>query len=207
LYIAYQNLVPILAGLIGVIVFFGMWLCGLGSITSMSRMIFAFARDEGFPGWKFMKQIHPRLRTPVNSIVVTSILAVLICVYSAAYFVVTSISTITLYIAYNIPTFLNVRNRMRKKGEFTTRENAPWNLGSWGSLMNIIAVVYTIFICIVFVLPPNELVLWTMVGLGVLLVVYWFGYERSRFKGPQKASEEELRRIEADLAAMAKGGD
>jgi amino acid transporter len=184
-----------------------MWLCGLASITSMSRMIFAFARDKGFPGWEFMKQIHPKWRTPVNSIIVTSILAVLICLYSSAYFVVTSISTITLYIAYNIPTFLNVRNKMMKKGEFTTKENAPWNLGAWGPTLNIIAVVYTVIICIIFVLPPNELVLWTMVGLGVLLAIYWFGYERHRFQGPTKAEEAELRRIEAEMAAAAKGGD
>jgi amino acid transporter len=207
LFIAYANLAPFLADIIAVIVFFGMWLCGLASITSMSRMIFAFARDKGFPGWGFMKQIHPRLRTPVNSILVTSVLAVLICLYSSAYFVVTSISTITLYIAYNAPTFLNVRNKLMKKGEFTTKENSPWYLKSWGPLLNIIAVVYTIFICIVFVLPPNELVLWTMVGLGVLLAIYWFGYERNHFKGPQKAEEAELRRIEAEMAAMAKGGD
>jgi amino acid transporter len=205
LYIAYQNLAAFWAGLIAVIVFFGMWLCGLASITSMSRMIFAFARDKGFPGWEFMKQIHPRLGTPVNSIIVTSILAVLICLYSSAYFVVTSISTITLYIAYNIPTFLNVRNKMAKKGEFTTKENAPWNLGTWGPLLSVIAVVYTVFIWIVFVLPPNELVLWTMVGLGVLLAIYWFGWEKARFKGPTKAEEAELRRIEADMAARAKG--
>ncbi len=205
LYIAYQSLTAFWAGVIGVIVFFGMWLCGLGSITSMSRMIFAFARDKGFPGWDFMKQIHPKLGTPVNSIIVTSILAVLICMYSAAYFVVTSISTITLYIAYNIPTFLNVRNKLAKKGIFTTKENAPWNLKAWGPTFNIIAVAYTIFICIVFVLPPNELVLWTMVGLGVLLAIYWFAYERKNFKGPVKASEEDLRKIEAQFAAAAKG--
>jgi amino acid transporter len=207
LYIAYANLTPFLAAIIAVVVFFGMWLCGLASITSMSRMIFAFARDKGFPGWSFMKQIHPRLRTPVNSIVVTSILAVLICLYSSAYFVVTSISTITLYIAYNTPTFLNVRNKLMKKGEFTTKENSPWYLKSWGPILNIVAVAYTIFICIVFMLPPNELVLWTMVGLGILLAIYWFGYERTHFKGPQKAEEAELRRIEAELAALAKGGD
>ncbi len=207
LYIAYQNLNAFWAGLIAIIVFFGMWLCGLASITSMSRMIFAFARDKGFPGWEFMKQIHPKLRTPVNSIIVTSILAVLICLYSSAYFVVTSISTITLYIAYNIPTFLNVRNKIMKKGEFTTKQNAPWNLGAWGPVLNIIAVIYTVIICIIFVLPPNELVLWTMVGLAILLAIYWFGYERHRFHGPTKAEEAELRKIEAEMAAAAKSGN
>jgi hypothetical protein len=52
-------------------------------------------------------------------------------------------------------------------------------------------------------LPPNELVLWTMVAFGVLLVVYWFAYARSHFKGPQKASEEDLRRIEDELDKLA----
>lgn len=205
LYIAYQNLSAFWADLIAVIVFFGMWLCGLASITSMSRMIFAFARDKGFPGWKFMMKIDPKHGTPINSIIVTSILAVLICMYSAAYFVVTSISTITLYIAYNTPTFLNVRNKLTGKGTFTTKENAPWNLGAWGPLLNVLAVVYTIFICIIFCMPPNELVLWTMVGFGVLLAIYWFAYERNHFKGPVKASEEDLKRIEAQFAAAAKG--
>jgi amino acid transporter len=125
--------------------------------------------------------------------------------YSAAYFVVTSISTITLYIAYNIPVFLNVRNKLSKKGAFTTEQNAPWNLKKWGPALNIIAVVYTVFICILFVLPPNELVLWTMVLFGVVLLVYWFAYAKSHFKGPKAADEAELRRIEGQLAAAAHG--
>jgi amino acid transporter len=203
LYIAYQNLSLFLANIVGVIVFGGMWLCGLSSITSMSRMWFAFGRDGGMPFSKVFCEIHPKWRTPVKSIIITTILAILTCVYSAAYFVVTSISTITLYIAYNTPTFLNVRNKLRKKGEYTTKEKSPWFLKGWGPVINIIAVVYTVFICIIFMLPPNELVLWTMVGFGVLLTIYWFAWSRKRFKGPQKASEEELRRIEEELDRLA----
>ncbi len=205
LYIAYAGLNTFMANVVAIIVFGGMWLCGLSSITSMSRMWFAFGRDGGMPFSKVFCDIHPKWRTPVKSIVITSVLAVITCMYAAAYFVVTSISTIALYIAYNTPTFLNVRNKLRKKGEFTTRENAPWNLKGWGPFLNIVAVVYTIIICIVFVLPPNELVLWTMLLVAVLLLVYWFGWSRKHFTGPKKASEEELRKIEADLAAAAKG--
>jgi amino acid transporter len=203
LYIAYQSLSFFLANIVAVIVFVGMWLCGLATITSMSRMWFAFGRDKGMPFSSTFSEIHPKWRTPIKSIIVTSILAVLITIYSAAYFVVTSISTITLYIAYNIPIFLNVRNKLMKKGEYTTKEKSPWFLKGWGPVINIIAVLYTIFICIIFMLPPNELVLWTMVGFGVLLVIYWFAWSRSHFKGPQKASEEDLRRIEEELEALA----
>ncbi len=207
LYIAYQGLSKFFADLIAIIVFGGMWLCGLATVTSMSRMFFAFARDDGMPFSSSFRFIHPTLRTPTKSIIITSILAVLLTAYSAAYFVVTSISTITLYVAYNIPIFLNVRNKMMKKGTFTTKENAPWSLKAWGPLLNVIAVVYTIFICIVLLLPPNELVLWTLVGFAVILVVYWFAWARKNFKGPKAAAEADLRRIEAEFAAAAKGGD
>ena len=205
LYIAYQNLSLFLANIVGVIIFGGMWLCGLSSITSMSRMWFAFGRDGGMPFSKVFCEIHPKWRTPVKSIVITTVLAILSCVYSAAYWVVIAISTITLYPAYVIPTFLNLRNKLQKKGEYTTREKSPWFLGSWGVVINLIAVVYTIIMCILFMLPPTELALWSMVIIWAILAVYWFAYAKSHFKGPQKASEEVLRKIEADMAAAAKG--
>jgi len=49
LYIAYQNLTKFMADIVALIVAGGMWLCGLSSITSMSRMWFAFGRDGGMP--------------------------------------------------------------------------------------------------------------------------------------------------------------
>ncbi len=207
LFIAYANLSKFLGDIVALIVFGGMWLCGLSSITSMSRMWFAFARDDGMPFSPVFRDIHPTLRVPVKSIIITSILAVLTCVYGAAYWIVTSISTITLYLAYNTPTFLNLRNKILKKGEFTTRENAPWNLKGWGPIINAIAVVYTIFITILFCLPPNELVLWTMLGIAIILVCYWNFGAKKWFRGPKKASEETLRKIEEDMAARAKTGD
>jgi L-asparagine transporter-like permease len=136
---------------------------------------------------------------------ITSILAVLICMYSAAYFVVTSISTITLYLAYGIPIYLNWRNKRRKQGEFTTPKTAPWSMKGLGPLVNIISFIWIIFITILFILPPNELVLWTMIALAVVMVLYWQLDAKKRFKGPKAAAEEELRRIEAEMAARAAG--
>jgi amino acid transporter len=205
LYIAYASLSTFLANVVAIIVFGGMWLCGLATVTSMSRMFFAFARDDGMPFSSAFREIHPTLRTPVKSIIITSILAVLVTVYSAAYYVVTSISVITLYVAYNIPIFLNLRNKLMKKGTYTTKANAPWNLGAFGPILNLVALIYTVFICILFILPPNELVLWTMLLFAIILVVYWFGYAKKNFTGPKAADEAELRRIEAEMAAAAKG--
>jgi amino acid transporter len=40
-----------------------MWFCGLASITSNSRMLFAFARDGGLPGSSSLSRVSPRYRT------------------------------------------------------------------------------------------------------------------------------------------------
>jgi amino acid transporter len=184
LQIVYGNLSGFLGNVVAVIIGGAMWLCGLASITSMARMWYAFARDDGMPGAVLLKRVHPRHRTPIWATVVTSALAVLITVYAAGYSVVTSISTITLYFAYVIPIYLNWRNRRRGRGEHTTPETAPWSLGRWSPLVNVVALLWVVFIAVVFALPPNELVLWTALLLGAILAAYWRLSARSRFVGP-----------------------
>jgi amino acid transporter len=184
LYIAYSNLGTVPANLIAVTIGGAMWLCGSASVTSMARMWYAFARDDGMPGSGLLKRVSPRYRTPVWAIVITSALAVLICLYAAAYSVITSISTIALYLAYVIPIFLNRRNRRRRRGEYTTAETAPWSLGRWGPALNVVAIAWVVFLTVVFSLPPNELVLWTMLVVAGALALYWRAYAGRRFRGP-----------------------
>jgi amino acid transporter len=185
LHIAYANLPRFLANVVAVVIGGAMWLCGLASITSMARMWYAFARDDGFPAARFLKRVDARRRTPVWAIVVTSALAVLVTVYAAAYSVVTSISTIALYLAYVIPIYLNWRNRRRGVGEHTTPATAPWSLGRASAAVNLIAIVWVVVIAIVFALPPNELVLWTMLLAAAILGAYWRLSARRRFAGPR----------------------
>jgi amino acid transporter len=184
LYIVYENLGRFFANTIAIIIGVAMWLCGASSITSMSRMWYAFARDGGMPGSRFISRVSPRYRTPVWSIVITTVLSIAICVYAAAYSVVVSISTVTLYLAYVIPVYLNWRNRRRNAGEFASPANAAWNLGRYAPLINVVAIVWTVFITIVFSIPPNELVLWSLLLLGLGMALYWRFAVRGHFRGP-----------------------
>jgi amino acid transporter len=177
LYIVSNNLAPLLANVIAVVIGVAMWLCGVSSVTSMGRMWYAFARDDGIPGSRWLKRVGGRHRTPHAAIVVTSVLSILICLYAAAFFVITSISTICLYLAYGIPIYLNARYRDRL-------ERGPWTLGRWSFVLNLIAIAWIVVITIIFMLPPNELVLWTMIGVAVLLTAYWLLSARRRFVGP-----------------------
>ena len=75
-------------------------------------------------------------------------------------------------------------NRRRGAGEYTTPETAPWSLGRWGSALNAVAVVWVLFLTVIFSLPPNELVLWTMLLVGAALALYWRAFAGRRFRGP-----------------------
>jgi amino acid transporter len=197
LYIVDHSLGLFSANLIAVVIGVAMWLCGCSGLGSMARTWYAFARDDGMPGSVFIKRVSPRYGTPTWAILVASFLVVLICLYAAAFSVVTSISTITLYFAYIIPVWLNWRNRRRQQGEFTTPQNAAWSLGRWGPPVNAIAIGWTVLITIVFSIPPNELVLWTMLLLIALMSLYWHVHAKRTFHGP---------RFEAGLSTLSKIG-
>lgn len=182
--IADGNLGRAAANLVAIVVGGAMWLCGSSSISSMARMWFAFARDGGMPGSRWIAAVSPSTGAPVAAILVTSGLAILVSLYAAAFTVLTSASTVTLYLAYGIPILLNLRNRRRRRGEFSTPASAPWNLKGRATPINIVALAWILFITVVFALPPNELVLWTMLLLGLALLVYWLAYARRNFRGP-----------------------
>jgi amino acid transporter len=208
LYIVYENFDNVLYGhIIAIIIGVAMWLCGLASITSMSRMWFAFARDGGMPGHGLIKQIHPKWRTPIWSIVITCALAVLLTIYSAVYSVIVAVSTTALYLAYGLPIYLNLRNKLKKQGEYTTPETAPWSLKAWGVFINVVALLWIVFITILFSIPPNELAGWSIIILALFMLIYWQVDAKNRFTGPKPSAEEELRKIESELVQLAKGDD
>ena len=105
-----------------------MWFCGLSAVTWSSRVIWAFARDEGLPASGLWKRVSHKHSTPVYAIWLCVIVAFLGAVYSKAYPVVTSISTIGLYISYVIPVFLHLRAGKIERG--------PWHLGGYSKAIN-----------------------------------------------------------------------
>src|SRR5216683_1118574 len=200
LYIVRTALRPFFANVIAVTIAGAMWLCGLASITSMARVCYAFGRDGGLPGSYLVSRVSPKWGTPVVAIIVTSLLVVMVTFYSATYAVVTSMSTTALYLAYVIPILLNYRNKLRQSGEFTTLATAPWSLGRYGLAINLVSIVWVVFITVLFSIPPNELAGLTMLGLGILLFAYWQLSQKRRFRGPRTGGTVEIEKAEAELS-------
>jgi len=200
--------------LLMIVVIVAQYFCGMSSVTSNSRMMYAFSRDGAMPFSGFWHHISKRSRVPVRTAWLGAIGAwVLSLPYLwnvAAYAAVTSIAVVGLYIAYWIPIFLR---RVYSK-DFVP---GPWKLGkTWGPVISWIAIIWVAFICILLLLPQfsagvpwSEDFSWSSFNyapLAVLVVIgfawlWWMGGARKWFKGPKvQGSAEELAEIERDLS-------
>ncbi|HEY9435594.1 MAG TPA: amino acid permease [Blastocatellia bacterium] len=159
-----------------------MWFCGLSAVTWSSRVIWAFARDEGLPASGLWKRVSHTHSTPVYAIWLCVIAAFLGAVYSKAYPVVTSISTIGLYISYVIPVFLHLRAGKIERG--------PWHLGGYSKAINVVAVLWVIFLSVILSLADIINTGTSILAVTIALAL-WYGLrERRRFKGPAWASAQ-----------------
>jgi len=159
-----------------------MWFCGLSCITSASRALYSLARDEGTPYSRLLRSVNKTHGTPapaIWSIVLASIAAM---VWTEAVPVVTSLSTVALYLAYIIPVALGLR--ARRAGSDWPKA-AVWNLGRFGPSVNAFAIAFAVFICIVLVMPPNQLAGETLAALLVALTLLYAFVARRRYKGPK----------------------
>jgi amino acid transporter len=203
LYILESRLSFVLGTLLFAVIFVAQFFCSMSSVTSNSRMIYAFSRDGAVPGHNLWHSLN-RGRTPRNAIllavVCSFILAVPTVVDFVAYVAVTSIAVIGLYIAYAIPILLR-----QFASDFKT---GPWQLGAWSAPIGWIAVIWVAFISVLFMLPTATPITASnfnytpVVVLGVLLIVtvWWLASARYWFKGPIiQGSEAELEAIEKSV--------
>lgn len=156
-----------------------MWFCGLASVTSNSRMLYAFARDGGLPYSWVISRVSPRWQSPHVAVWVSVAMAFLVSVWASAYSVMAALSTIALYASYALPVFLALVARRRG-----WPRTGPWTLGRAGGAVNVVAVAWVLFMVVLMSLPPNQLAGYTFAATVALLAAAWFGGVRRFFKGP-----------------------
>jgi amino acid transporter len=184
----------------------GQLFCGMACVTSCSRTFYAFSRDRAVPGWRLWSRVSSK-GVPTMAVLGSCLFAFLLTVPAlpgkgaivppVAFFAVTSIGTIGLYIAYVAPTYL----RWRAGEAF---QQGSWNLGNKWKWMNPIAVGWTCLMVVVFCLPFYSTgVPWesdfdwnafnyTPLVVGVVAVAItlaWFGGANKRYKGPIRTIE------------------
>ncbi len=156
-----------------------MWFCGLSTVASISRAVFAFARDGGLPA--FLRRVSATHHTPGAAIWCAAAAAFAAMIYSGAYSVVTSISVVALFVSYVVPVFLAMRVKP---------ERGPWHLGKYSRIVRVTAVAWTVFISIIMMLPPNQLAGETLAAVVAALALLYLGVRKS-YRGPEWARNEQ----------------
>ena len=166
------------------------------------------ARDNQLPGSGFLAKVSPSLHTPVWSCVaVAAISAIPFIQYSGAGIIAIA-ATGMIYLSYFLGNIVIMRARVN--GWPKTR--APFRLGRWGLLVNIVALVYGGAMLINFAWPraasnpkPNETngllklgfldgipILWTVVVVIALIgAIYYLAVGRTKAFAPVTTPSED----------------
>ena len=187
-------------------------LCGLATVTSASRMLFAFSRDDGLPvGSKALASVSPKYRTPVNAIWTSTVLCILYVLLAMSikvagtsiYVIVVNSTLVFLFLSFTIPLVA----ALFAYGTAKWPNPGPWAMsGGVYKLVTVLAVVGMGVILFIAVAPPNERVLYVVAGFIALALVLWFTVENRRFEGPP-TGERIAKRAAVIKAAEAAVGE
>ncbi|VFQ74680.1 unnamed protein product [Cuscuta campestris] len=172
-------------GVVAVAIFF----CGMGSVTSNSRMAYAFSRDGAMPLSNLWHCVNKQ-EVPINAVWLSALISFCMALTSlgslVAFQAMVSIATIGLYIAYALPIFFRVT--LARKSFCP----GPFNLGRFGVLIGWVSVLWVATISVLFSLPvaypiSAQTINYTPVavcGLLFLTVSSWILFARHWFRGP-----------------------
>lgn len=162
-----------------------MWFCGLSSLTSASRTLYAFARDGGVPFSPLVAKVSSRM-TPIGAIVAAAGMSLVFVLVSSGlstsvFLLAVQVATMGLYVSYGMPIALALRARLT--GKLTRR--GPFHLGRASVPIAAIATVWCVAVLVVASLPPNQTAGLVLVGLAVVFVLVWLLRVRRTFAGPK----------------------
>jgi amino acid transporter len=196
---------PWAAKMVVLIATIGQFFCGAAGLTSASRTWYAFSRDRAIPGWTLFRRVN-RDRVPVYAVIAVSFFSLLISIPALfgkndipfAFFALTGICTVGLYLAYIIPIYL----RFRAGNSF---QPGPWNLGARHRVVNVLAMLFVVVVVFSLDLPYapaglpwNEdfdasLVNYTPFAILVPLIfgVWYLISAKNKYQGPVRTLEED----------------
>lgn len=163
----------------------------LGFFTASSRMIFAFARENGMPFSNCFSHVHSRLKLPLNALALTTVVAILFgCVFlgsSDAFNAITSSSVIALNLSYGIPIAINCAQGRTK---LPPRSYKLHPILGW--TVNIVGLLYVAMTTVLFFFPPSIPVSGSSMNYAIvafslwliICIISWFVFGRKDYEGP-----------------------
>jgi urea carboxylase system permease len=194
------------------IVLIAVCVCTLAIQSATIRLMFSMGRDGRLPFGKIWGTVNPTFRTPMWAGIAVAVLSAIPFIYSTAIGVIVTGATGLIYVSY----FLNNTASLGARSRGWPRTKAPFSLGRWGMLINILALVYGGLMIINFlwfgglrniytnpvmgtafpawvnipVLGGTPIFEFSLVVLVVVGGIYWFGFKRRAvIAGGEKRAE------------------
>jgi amino acid transporter len=194
------------------VVFIAVCVCTLAIQSATIRLMFSMGRDGRLPFGKIWGTVNPTFRTPMWAGIAVAVLSAIPFIYSTAIGVIVTGATGLIYVSY----FLNNTASLGARTRGWPRTKAPFSLGRWGMLINILALVYGGLMIINFLwfgglrniytnpvmgtafpawvniplLGGTPIFEFSLVVLVVVGGIYWFGFKRRAvIAGGEKRAE------------------
>ncbi|KAI9832416.1 MAG: hypothetical protein M1819_004405 [Sarea resinae] len=162
-------------------------------LAAASRIMWAFARDNGLPGSRWLRRVEPRTKLPLYAIACTTLITLLLALInigsSAAFNAVASLLVAGFLGSYLLPISLLLGKRLR--GDAIPY--GPWKMGRLvGPLTNAFALLWCL-IAMVFSFFPTTVPVtlqtmnWSCLLWGAAMifgVVYYIFRGRFQYHGP-----------------------
>jgi len=180
-----------------------------GSLASVSRLVWAFARDGGLPFSKFFVYVDPKLKMPTRALGLVVMIVFLLSFVqlgsTAAFSAMISLSTLALYASYTLPIIFWTIHKLRG----LPIKYGPWHMGRMGIFVNLFAIAWGIYSCTFLPFPASipvdaKSLNWAgpIFGFVMLLALMdWFISGRKRFVAPgtYHAFRSATIRLDADI--------
>jgi amino acid transporter len=147
------------------------FVCCLSILAATIRLGFGMARDNQLPFSKPLARVSPSLHTPVWTCIVIALISAIPFIKYAGVGIIAIAATGMIYLSY----FLGNLVIMRARARGWPKATAPFRLGRWGLLVNILGLIYGGAMLINFAWPrvasnpkPNQTGGLLSLGLGFL---------------------------------------
>jgi amino acid transporter len=147
------------------------FVCCLCIMAATVRLTFGMARDNRLPISRVLGKVHHTLHTPVWSCIAVAVVAAIpLLKYAGASYIAIA-ATGMIYLSY----FLGNAAVMRARAGGWPRVKSPFKLGSWGPIVNVLALLYGGAMLVNFAWPraasnptPNQTAGALSLGIGFL---------------------------------------
>jgi len=167
------------------------------AFTASSRLFYSLARDNAIPAKSHFMRLN-RFQAPFVGVWTSVLVGIVIsCAYigsAVAFNAILSSAAIAVMLSYGMPILCRVL------WPDALGERGPFRLGKYSWIINFISIAFTIFVCILFILPTTVPVSsinmnYSIVAIGGLLILItlsWFAYGIRHYKGPVSTVDIEI---------------